>query len=380
MSPTPTTDKTGQNITNSDGWSDRGEFWLKKLNPKPQYKPRKRRIIHKPLVLSGHGIRLSVNAGTLLVTCGFTHYPQKREEYRFFPGDRQLPSRIVILDGDGNITIDALKWLAEQGVPLVQLDWRGELSCVGGAAYAANPKVVKRQLVMLDNDEGLTFCRMLIQEKIQYSIKTLRYLAANADDAQPMINSLEGISDKLTKIPPQTVFDVLNLESIAAAAYFRYWYTLSIRWRGIGRKPIPEEWHRIGTRPGKNVNFNNFAVHPVNAMLNYAYAILANQVKGLVLAAGADPTIGLMHDSTRSKAAFVYDLIEPVRPIMDLKILEFVLNRVFSPDDFILNKNGVVRLHPQMARFVVKTVQDIPEIEKITKINLNKLIKNKISK
>ena len=375
MCPVPAANKSGQNITNSDGWSDRGEYWLKKLNPTPQYKPRKRRIIHKPLVLSGHGIRLNVNAGTLLVTCGFTHYPQKREEYRFFPGDRQLPSRIVILDGDGNITIDALKWLSEQGVPLVQIDWRGEVSTVGGAAYAANPRVVKRQLAMQETGEGLAFCRMLIQEKVQNSIQTLKQLAANAEDVQPMIASLGAIATKLEKSPPQTVFDVLNLESIAAAAYFRYWYSFSIRWRGIGRQPIPEEWQRIGTRPGKNVNFNQFAIHPVNAILNYAYAILANQVKGLVLSVGADPTIGLMHASGRSNAAFVYDLIEPVRPIMDLKILQFVLNRVFSPDDFILNKDGVVRLHPQMARFVVKSIQDIPEIEKITEKNLKILVK-----
>tara|TARA_R110002094_G_scaffold166547_1_gene149907 strand:- start:425 stop:628 length:204 start_codon:yes stop_codon:yes gene_type:complete len=65
--------------------------------------------------------------------------------------------------------------------------------------------------------------------------------------------------------------------------------------------------------------------------------------------------------------------MEPVRPVMDKKILTFVLERTLSPDDFILNKEGVVRLHPQMARFIVKLVQDIPEIEKITQNNINKL-------
>lgn len=112
----------------SDAWAERGEYWQKKLNPIPQYKAKKRRIIHRPLVLSGHGIRLNIECGTLLIKCGFTHYPQEREEYRFFPKDRQLPSRIVILDGDGSITFDALEWLSMQGVSLIQIDWEGILT------------------------------------------------------------------------------------------------------------------------------------------------------------------------------------------------------------------------------------------------------------
>lgn len=102
----------------SDAWAERGDYWQKKLNPVSKSKARKRRIIHRPLVLSGHGIRLNVDCGTLLIKCGFTHYPQQREEFRFFPRDRQLPSRIVILDGDGSITFDALQWLAASVVKI----------------------------------------------------------------------------------------------------------------------------------------------------------------------------------------------------------------------------------------------------------------------
>ena len=115
-------------LVDDAAWAERGDYWLKKLNPVPQYKARKRRFIHKPLVLSGHGVRLRIDRGTLLITCGFTHYPQKTEQYRFFIRDRQLPSRIVILDGNGSITFDALQWLSEQCVSLVQINWRGDVS------------------------------------------------------------------------------------------------------------------------------------------------------------------------------------------------------------------------------------------------------------
>ena len=176
---------------NDDAWAERGNYWQQKLNPVPQYKARKRRILHKPLVLSGHGIRLNVNCGTLLIKCGFTHYPQQREEYRFFPHDRQLPARIVILDGDGSITFDALEWLSVQSVPLVQIDWRGEVSGIGGANYAAEPDLVRQQLIMQENGEGFKFARWLILQKIENSYDTIKRMSGNSAEAQPILKKIQ---------------------------------------------------------------------------------------------------------------------------------------------------------------------------------------------
>ncbi len=359
----------------SDAWAERGEYWQKKLNPVPQYKARKRRIIHRPLVLSGHGIRLNVDCGTLLIKCGFTHYPQQREEYRLFPRDRQLPSRIVILDGDGSITFDALEWLSAQGVPLVQIDWQGKVVSVGGANYAANPDLVERQLKAKNNGEGFEFSKWLIHEKIKNSYDTIKQISANSQGAELILQKIDAQINSLEKNPPKNVNELLNVEAIAAAAYFRYWYTLSLRWKGLGKKPIPQEWLCIGSRIGTGKS-NQFALHPVNAILNYVYGVLENQIRAQVLASGLDPTIGYIHSNFEKKRpTLVFDLMEPVRPVMDRKILKFVLERTFSPDDFILNKNGICRLHPQFARFVVKSVQDMPEIQTITAANLKKLLR-----
>ena len=153
--------------TNNEDWSKRGEYWLKRINPIPQYKAQKRRIIHRPLVLNGHGVRLKIDMGTLLIKCGYTHYPQKPEEYRFFPNDRQLPSRIVILDSDGSITFNALEWLSEQGVPLVHINWKGDVSFVGAADYSVNFNLVKYQLELLENGQGFEFSKWIILEKIK---------------------------------------------------------------------------------------------------------------------------------------------------------------------------------------------------------------------
>ena len=359
-------------VDSDDLWAERGNYWISKLNPVPQYKARRRRIIHKPLVLSGHGIRLNIDRGTLLIKCGYTHYPQKREEYRFFPSDRQLPSRIVILDGDGSITFDALEWLSVQNVPLVQISWRGEVVSVGGAYYGASPDLVKHQLEILNSGEGFEYSKWLIQKKIENCRATILYISGGSQEAQPILDQLKKWETSLHDKPPPNLGGLLSIEGNAAQTYFRYWQMLPLRWKGTGKKPIPEEWLRTASRLDGS-DMNQFARHPINAILNYAYGVLENQVRTQLSAMGVDPTIGYMHSSGDNRHSLVFDLMEPVRPIMDKRILEFILERTFSPDDFILNKNGVCRLHPQFARFIVKYIQDIPEIEVITAANLKKL-------
>jgi CRISPR-associated protein Cas1 len=117
----------GGNITVDPGaWAERSAYWLKKSTPKArQFK--KRAGVRQPLILSGHGVRLRVNRGTLWVQNGFTHYPQQQETWRFFPGEWRLPSRIVVLDVDGSLSFDALSWLSTHDIPLVQINWRGEV-------------------------------------------------------------------------------------------------------------------------------------------------------------------------------------------------------------------------------------------------------------
>lgn len=379
MSKTQLKAKRNDATANDNKWSNRGDYWLKKINPVKQYKPQKRKIIHKPLVLNGHGIKLNIDRGTLLIKCGFTHYPQIREKYRFFPNDRQLPSRLIILDGDGSITFDALEWLSEQNVPLVQIDWKGHIASIGGAHYAADSAIVDHQRKIKQSKQGFEYSKWLILEKINNSYKTIQHISNRSDIAKPILQKLKEQISKLKNTPPHNTASLLAIEGIAAAAYFRYLYTIPLKWRGLNRKPIPPEWHKIGTRIGTTGKNNQLASHPFNAILNYSYAVLENQVRGHLLIAGFDPTIGLIHSNFKDdRETLVFDMMEPVRPIMDKYILDFVTNRTFSPDDFILNKDGVVRLHPQLARYLVKSIQDIHDIETIANKSIQKLLRKKI--
>lgn len=97
---------------------------------------------------------------------------------------------------------------------------------------------------------------------------------------------------------------------------------------------------------------NRRATHPVNAMLNYAYAVLESQVRIEAVTQGLDPTIGYLHSCRRGRVALVFDLMEPLRPRVDHVLLSFVRSHTFSSTDMIMNASGVCRLHPQLAREV----------------------------
>jgi hypothetical protein len=79
--------------------------------------------------------------------------------------------------------------------------------------------------------------------------------------------------------------------------------------------------------------------------------------------AGLDPMIGLFHGTYRGKAGLVYDLMEPLRPLVDRKLLEFMQKTTFAPADFILTSNGVCRLNPQLARSIVRITDPGEEIQ-----------------
>lgn len=142
------------------------------------------------------------------------------------------------------------------------------------------------------------------------------------------------------------------MEGRAALAYFTCWETIPLRWKGTGRRPIPEDWHHARLRQSFVSGTNRHATHPLNAMLNYAYGVRESQVRIATVAAGLDPTMGYLHARRPGRVALVYDLMEPLRPQVDRQVLDFVQERTFYPRDFVMTERGVCRLHPQLARTV----------------------------
>lgn len=83
----------------------------------------------------------------------------------------------------------------------------------------------------------------------------------------------------------------------------------------------------------------------INAMLNYGYTVLRAATARSVISAGLHPTIGLHHSNEGNAMRLVDDLMEPFRPMIDLKVWQ-------------LNQQGETMITPETKRTLVKTLYD----------------------
>ena len=339
-------------------WAERSEHWIAAASgTAARRKLRERRS--EPLILCGHGVSLRVEDGSLIVRDGFTHYPQGQSAHPFFPGSRDIPERILLLDGSGTLSFDVLSWLAEQGVALARVKWTGEVATVAsGTGFASDAAKVQWQNDTRSNEaERVAFAVDLIQRKLMYSADTLAQCLPTTPSRDAAILRHRVEAEALARGPFASVDPIRAIEGKCAATYFAAWQGLTMNW--TGRRPVPDEWrtYRFRSSLANGSNRKNYnASDPVNAVLNYAYAVKLAHMQIQTIADGYDPTIGIMHHGGRGKPAFIFDLIEPERPKVDAAVLTFVQGRSFAAADFVLRSDGVCRLSPQLARVVAAIV------------------------
>ncbi|MFZ6654366.1 type II CRISPR-associated endonuclease Cas1 [Undibacterium sp. TJN19] len=83
----------------------------------------------------------------------------------------------------------------------------------------------------------------------------------------------------------------------------------------------------------------------LNAMLNYGYTVLRATTARAVVAAGLHPTMGLHHSNQGNAMRLVDDLMEPFRPMVDLKVWQLL-------------KQGEDMITPETKRALVRTMYD----------------------
>ena len=347
-------------VGDADDWAERSEHWIAETSailPKRRLRQRN----PTPLILCGHGISMRIENGALVIRDGFTHYPQQRAQYRHYPRDLDLPTRILLLDGSGTLSFDVLSWLAQQGVALARIKWSGEIATVAsGTGYAADQeKVAWQNETRSDNTKRLAFAADLIRQKITASIATLE---EHIPPSQAQAIAFDKAGAGIARLATET-FDDLNtvfaIEGECASAYFSAWHGMPIAWTGAKRRPVPSGWQTYTGRSSLATGVkpeNRNASHPVNAMLNYAYAVKLTQMQIQAIADGYDPTLGIMHNSKRGSPALVLDLVEPERPRVDARILDFIKTNNFAAADFVIRTNGACRLSPQLARKVASLI------------------------
>lgn len=341
-------------------WAERNEFWC--ISAGFAKAPRRLRERNSnPLILCGHGVSMRVDGGSLLIRDGFTHYPQERREYRLFKGDMDLPPRILLLDGSGSLTFDVLSWLAEQGIPLARVKMTGEFATVAsGTGYAADPaKIHWQRETRADECKRLGFAANKIGAKLVASLVTLHEHVPPSPARDMAIAKAERGIERLASETLPDMNAVFAIEGECASAYFAAWHGIPINWTGLAKRPVPDGWHCYSGRSSLATGVkpeNRNASHPINAMLNYAYAVKLAQLQIEAIGNGYDPTIGIIHNGKRGSPALVLDFIEPHRPAVDALILRLVTEQRFAAADFIVRRDGVCRLSPQLARMIASLV------------------------
>lgn len=83
----------------------------------------------------------------------------------------------------------------------------------------------------------------------------------------------------------------------------------------------------------------------LNGMLNYGYTVFRAATARAVVGAGLHPTLGLHHSNEGNAMRLVDDVMEPFRPMIDLKVWQ-------------LSRHGEQEVTPDVKRSLVRTLYD----------------------
>ena len=97
------------------------------------------------------------------------------------------------------------------------------------------------------------FCRSIMTRKIEATIITLEKSIPRSDKWERAMRSAYAGLSRLEENPPENISELRVLEANCAASSFRSWVGMPIKWRGISRRPIPDNWHSIGVRWGESI-------------------------------------------------------------------------------------------------------------------------------
>jgi CRISPR-associated protein Cas1 len=290
--------------------------------------PIKRRIVvadpdTQVLHLTTPGSRASTRDGRLLVN-------QQGETIATIPLER---IQAVVVHGNVDLTGGLLRELLWRSVPIVFTTGTGRV--IGWAAAASGPNGASRVRQHVASAEGrLDLAKEFVAAKIANQATLLRRLGCAPETATAIRNLARTaqLADSLEQL--------LGYEGDAAARYFEAFLTML---KGPALK-IQGSFVTRTRRPARD---------PINAALNYAYALLLGDAIRAILAAGLDPHAGFLHSSSRNKPALALDLCEELRaPVADSTVVGAFNNGELSTSDFT-NTLGTTTLRPSGKRSLI---------------------------
>ncbi len=301
------------------------------------------------LVADGYGISLRVLYGKLHVEDGIANHRRSIVLDRAGSG----LERLVLLGKTGSLTLEALSWLRAIGAALVHLGPDGALLAHSVPfGYDGHP-IRRAQALAIATGLDVTLARTLIERKLVGQRANLVRLGVR-EGVTPDLRTFDALRGALNQT--STIDEVRLCEAKAAALYWNAWSAISMRLRGRDLARIPARWARYDARTSALTGGPRAATNPVNALLNYLYALLEAESRLALLAAGLDPTLGVLHADQRNRDSFALDAMEPIRPDVDAFVLDLLETRVFTSRDFVELPNGVCRIRAPLTHDLALTL------------------------
>jgi CRISP-associated protein Cas1 len=340
-------------------------------------------------ILSGLGAHVSVHRGMLHIQQGSTH--GETPPARTFQRGVHHLSSLFLLSNDGSVSLAALEWCQEQGISVCKLRAMGEHLSVVLPAEPYNA-LLRRKQYCLSDEQVLSMARYVLRAKTVSQIHTLqalqdlpkqptvdeRFLRFIAPSERQLFRTRNKrldpgaarLEEGLIELDDEqlTLHTLRLLEARLAPFYYAAFAGLPLQWKEADRDYIPPSWFRIKERGSEVSTYGSprHATHPFNAALNYLYAVTEHLLELACQVRGLDPACAVLHADQQNRPSLVYDLIEPLRPVIDLKLLQFFRRTVLQLGDMETLKSGEVRFNPDFTQLLLASCRvPVQEVEAV---------------
>jgi CRISPR-associated endonuclease Cas1 len=299
------------------------------------------------LTLSGYGIKVRMQSGHLEIEDGIGPERRKIRLARVGHGLK----RLVIVGSDGFISLSALQWLADQGASFAMLERDGTVLATTGPVRPSEAKLRRAQALAHSSGAALHISRELISRKLASQEEVARNKLLDTSTA----NTIAQFRAELPKA--DSINTVRLVEAQAARAYWSAWGTLPINFPKNQLSRLPAHWLFFGTRVSPLTGSPRLACNPPNAILNYLYANLESEARLAAASLGLDPGLGVLHTDTSARDSLACDLMEPVRPLVDAYVLEWITKQFLNREWFAEQRDGNCRL---VSDFAIRLSETAP--------------------
>ena len=301
------------------------------------------------MILDGYAVCLTVERGHLVAAGGVADERTERHVYR---SDRNV-DRILVLASHGSLSLSALRWCTDVGIPVIVLDpVSHELLSITPSTSHDDARLRRCQALASGSNIGLGIVRNLLEIKLAGQAEVIRTQFGDLDTVDRILAGRAALADV------DNVRSTLLIEANAAGDYFSAWAGQPVRFGKVDVKKVPPNWLSFTRRTSALTGGHSprQATDPINALLNYCYTLAAAEATIACHTLGLDPGFGFLHTEKRGRDSLAWDLIETVRPQIDAYILDLIKSHTFSRGDFTETRTGQCRILEPLTHQLVETM------------------------